>query len=156
MTNTTPSCTVVTRLSELKLGPAVTVTPDLRIDQVARIMRAHDVSALVVGEPGEPVSIVTESDLAQAMADGRPVTDPVATIASDNPVTISHDATVMDAATLMLRERLRHLIVTRGRRVRGMVSIGDLLAALVTAVTPDTVFVRLTRVSIDPPELWLG
>jgi signal-transduction protein with cAMP-binding, CBS, and nucleotidyltransferase domain len=156
MTNTTPGSSVVTRISELRLGPAVTVTPDLRIDQVARIMRAHDVSALVVGEPGDPVAIVTERDLTQAMADRRPVTDPVATIDSDNPITIAHDATVMEAATLMLREGLRHLVVTRGRRVTGVVSIRDALATLVTAVTPDTVFVRLARVSIDPPELWLG
>jgi CBS domain-containing protein len=155
MTSTTP-CSVVTRIDELRLRAAVTVTPDLHLDQIARIMRAHDVSALVVGEPGDPVSIVTERDLTQALADGRPAGDPVAAVASPGPLTIPHDATVMEAATVMLREGLRHLVVTRGRRAVGVVSIRDALAALVTAVTPDTVFVHLERLIVDPPELWLG
>ena len=32
----------------------------------------------------------------------------------------------------------------------------DALAALVKAVTPDTVFVMLERMEIDTPEVWLG
>jgi CBS domain-containing protein len=146
----------VTRLDEIGLRPAVVIAPDAPLDQAARVMRAHGVSALVVGDPGETVSILTERDVTQAVADGRPPTDQVAAIASADPLTLRADATVMDAATLMLREGLRHLIVTRNNRVAGIVSIRDALAALVTTVTPDTVFVRLQRITLEPPELWLG
>jgi len=37
-----------------------------------------------------------------------------------------------------------------------VVSMRDALAALVPAVTPDTVFVMLEQVRVDAPELWLG
>ena len=37
-----------------------------------------------------------------------------------------------------------------------IVSIRDVLAALVKPVTPDTVFVRLQRITIGAPENWLG
>lgn len=155
MVNPTPS-PAVTRIDELRLGNVVTVAGDVPIGQVARIMRAHNVSSVVVGQPGDPVSIVTERDLTQALADARSANDPVSAIASKDPLTVSAGATVMEVATLMLREGLRHLIVTINHRVVGVISIRDVLAALVTAVTPDTVFVRLERVTIDPPELWLG
>jgi hypothetical protein len=38
---------------------------------MSRARRTHDISALLVGEPGELESIVTERDLTQAVADGR-------------------------------------------------------------------------------------
>ncbi len=119
-------------------------------------MRAHDISALVVGEPGDLVSIVTERDLTQALADARPSETEVGAIASAKPLTVSPDATVMDVATLMLREGVRHLVVTRGDRAVGVVSMRDALAALVKAVTADTVFVMLEQMRVDAPELWLG
>jgi signal-transduction protein with cAMP-binding, CBS, and nucleotidyltransferase domain len=146
----------VTRVDELRLRPAVTVSPDAPIDQVARIMRAHNVSALVVGRAGDPVAIVTERDLTQALADGCPADERVVAIASPDPKTVAHDATVIEVATLMLSEGLRHLVVAKQHRVVGIISIRDALAALVTAVTPDTVFIRLERITIDASENWLG
>jgi CBS domain-containing protein len=132
------------------------VAPDAPLDHVARIMRAHNVSALVVGHPGDPISIVTERDLTQALADRCPPGEPVIAIASSNPLTIAHDASVIEAATLMLNRSLRHLVVSRQHRVVGIVSIRDVLAALVSTVTPDTVFVRLQRIAIDTSENGLG
>jgi CBS domain-containing protein len=154
---TKPAMThVVPRVADLRLRPAVAIAPTAPLDQAARIMRAHDISALVVGEPGALVSIVTERDLTQALADTCPRETEVGAIASAKPLTVSPDATVMDVATLMLREGVRHLVVTRGDRAVGVVSMRDALAALVTAVTPDTVFVMLEQVRVDAPELWLG
>ena len=153
---TLPPSPAVTRVDELRLRPAVTVAPDAPLDQAARIMRAHNVSALVVGQPGDPVAIVTERDLTHALADRRPAGGPVVAIASSNPLTVAHDASVIEVATLMLNRGLRHLVVSRHHRVVGIVSIRDVLAALVSTVTPDTVFVRLQRITIDAPENWLG
>jgi hypothetical protein len=51
---------VVPRIGDLGLRPAVAVGPKAPLDQAARIMRAHDISALVVGDPAGLVSIVTE------------------------------------------------------------------------------------------------
>jgi CBS domain-containing protein len=119
-------------------------------------MRAHNVSALVVGHPGDPVAIVTERDITQALADGCLPGERVVVIASSDPLTVAHDASVIEVATMMLNEGLRHLVVSRQHRVVGIVSIRDVLAALVSAVTPDTVFVRLQRITIDAPENWLG
>ena len=147
---------VVPRVDDLRLRPAVAVAADAPLDQAARIMRAHNISALVVGEPGELVSIVTERDLTQALADARPHETKVGAIASADPLTVPLDATVMDVATLMLREGVRHLVVTRRGHAVGVVSMRDALTALVKAVTPDTVFVMLERMEIDTPEVWLG
>jgi CBS domain-containing protein len=69
---------------------------------------------------------------------------------------VAHDASVIEVATLMLNEGLRHLVVSKRHKVVGIVSIRDALAALVSAVTPETVFVRLERITVGMPENWLG
>jgi uncharacterized protein len=154
---TESSAHVVPRVGDLGLRPAVAVAPHAPLEQAARIMRAHDISALVVGEPGGQVSIVTERDLTRAIADARPPETEVAVVASPDPLTVTTDMTVMDLATVMLRHGVRHLVVVGdNRRVVGVVSMRDALTALVQTVTPDTVFVMLQRVQIDAPEIWLG
>lgn len=149
-TRTTP------RVDDLGLRPVVTVAADASLDQVARVMRAHDISALVVGRPNELISIVTERDLTQALADGHPPDTAVRTVASPDPVTVPPDASAVDAAALMLRHGVRHLVVAHGRHAVGVLSMRSVLAALVAAVTPDTVVLMLEQLRFDPPELWLG
>jgi signal-transduction protein with cAMP-binding, CBS, and nucleotidyltransferase domain len=144
------------RIDELRLRPIVTIAAGSRLDEVAHLMRTLNVSTLVVGDPDGPLAIVTEHDLTQALADGRSASDTVDAIASTDPVTVASDASVMEVATLMLRECLGHLIVTRRHRVIGMVSIRSVIAALVTTMTTDTVLVRLERHTIDPPAVSLG
>jgi CBS domain-containing protein len=109
-----------------------------------------------VSERGEPLSILTERDLTRALAEDCEPGTPVATLASPHPVTIPPDATAMDAATLMLRDGIRHLVVAQGDHAVGIVSIRDLLAVLVQTVTPDSVFLMLQRLEIDAPDNWLG
>jgi CBS domain-containing protein len=155
MTNM-PSTPVAPRVDDRGLRPAVTIAPSAPLDQAARIMRAHDISALVVGRPGELVSIVTERDLTQALADGLTPATAVAAVASPEPLTVPPDASILDAAMLMLRHGVRHLVVARGRHAIGVLSMRDVLAALVAAVTPDTILVMLEQLHVDPPELWLG
>jgi CBS domain-containing protein len=119
-------------------------------------MRINGVSALVVGHASEPVALVTERDLAVAMADERPLSDQVATVASAAPLTVSPDDTVIDAVNLMLRGDVRHLVVARDRRLVGVVSIRDLLAALVAPDPLDFISVHVDRIVVDPPDLWIG
>jgi CBS domain-containing protein len=156
MTDTETTHPAVTTIGELYLRVPVTVAPTAAIDQAARIMRAHEISALLVGRPGDPVAIVTERDITRCVAEGRPLSGQVGALATADPVTVSPGDTVLDAATLLLREGISHAVVTRGHRAIGVVSLRELLAALVAAVTPATVFVRMARIAIDAPEMWLG
>jgi hypothetical protein len=50
---------------------------------------------------------------------------------------------------------VRRLVVTRGGRAVGVVSVRDPLAASVTAVTTETVLVMVERMLIGVPGHWL-
>jgi signal-transduction protein with cAMP-binding, CBS, and nucleotidyltransferase domain len=111
-------------------------------------MREQDIASLVVAEIGDRITIVTERDLTAALADG---TDPGATVvdaASVDPITVPFDCTVVDAAATMLHHAVRHLVVTRGDRAMGVVSIRDVLGVLIQATTPETMLVMLQQAAL--------
>ena len=144
------------RIDQLPLRSLVTIGPDASLRAAARLMRAADVSALVVGEPGRPVSVLTERDLTAALAADTDPGAPVTSAASPDPVTVDRHASVVAAAAAMLRLGVRHLVVVEGSRAVGMVSMRDALGVLLRAVTPEPVFALLRSQEPDLPELWLG
>lgn len=144
------------RIDQLPLRPLVTIRPDASLRAAARLMRAEDVSALVVGVPGRPVAVLTERDLTAAMAVGTDPVTPVAAATADDPVTVDRHASVVSASAAMLRLGVRHLVVVDGSRAVGMVSMRDALSALLRVLTPRPVAARLRSEEPDLPELWLG
>src|SRR5690606_2553597 len=106
----------------------------------------HSIASVIVSRPDEPVAILTERDVTRAVAADRPPGTPAAGLASPRPLTVDADTVVLDAAGLMLTENVRHLVVTRDDRAVGVVSMRDLLAALVDAVTPERLYVMLQAI----------
>ena len=93
-------------------------------------MRDHGVGALLVMEDEELVGIITERDLLRAMAEGlAPRVTPVSAFMSPTPVTAGPDDDVATAARLMVEHEIRHLPITEGDRVLGVVSARDVLVA---------------------------
>lgn len=142
------------RVGELWIQPALILEPGTTLTEAARAMRVRDVSSAVVGIPGAPVAIVTERDLVRAIAESRAADEAVERIATSDPLTVERSTTVLDAATTMLRAGLRHLVVVDDHKVVGVVSMRDLLGALVTSATADSAVVHLWRLSIESPEAW--
>ena len=96
--------------------------------QAAALMHARSVGALVIVEGARAAGIFTERDLLRALADGRdPAQALVAEYMTVDPVTIESDARAERAALVMARHGFRHLPVTEGGRLVGLVSAGDLL-----------------------------
>jgi CBS domain-containing protein len=108
----------------------VTIEPDASVHMAARLMRAADVSALVVGTPGGLVSVVTERDVVRAVAEGLAPATPVASIATPDPAVVEASASLLVAATAMMELGVRHLVVVEGSRAVGLISIRDVLAML--------------------------
>jgi signal-transduction protein with cAMP-binding, CBS, and nucleotidyltransferase domain len=137
----------------LVIRPAVSVAESASVGDVVAAMRTHDVSAVVIGEQ---LGIVTERDLARAVEDGVRPADPVERVVTRQPVVVSGDLPVVDAAALMLNQGVRHLVVDLGPGQVGVISTRDVLAVLLQAVDPHMWLTSL-RIAIEsPPELWLG
>ncbi len=112
----------------------VTVQADERLATAAARMEDHQVRSLVVLDWHGLVGILTEHDLARAVADGAEaelVT--VREYMTEQPATVTLDTDVHEATRLMLELDCRHLPVVHGGGVVGMVSLRDLVGSVLQA-----------------------
>ena len=101
------------------------VSPDTPITEIAKLMRAHDIGCIPIGEDDKLVGMVTDRDIViRAVADGSPGTKPVREIASGNVVCTQPGMSVRDAAKLMGEHQIRRLPVVENERLVGIVSLG--------------------------------
>lgn len=112
-------------------GSAVlTARPGETIQMIVKRFIKEGVGALVVSRDGISLDgIVTERDVSHALAaHGKDVHEmPVSALMSIGVVTCSPDDSILSVATTMTERHLRHLPVKQGRRLAGIVSIGDVL-----------------------------
>lgn len=124
--------TTVRQQLEHKARAIFTIEPEAPVLEAIRAMAAHHVGALLVMQGETLRGIVSERDYARkVILLGRSSADtPVRDIMTSPVITVSPDTTVQTCMQLMTDRRVRHLPVVDGARVVGIVSIGDLLKAV--------------------------
>jgi len=105
----------------------VTVEPSATVAEAATLMGGRGVGSALVLDGGTPTGIFTERDVLRALAsDFDAAHHPVADWMTHDPVSIEADADVSVARDLMLARGFRHLPVTDGGTLVGIVSLRDL------------------------------
>jgi CBS domain-containing protein len=110
--------------------PAVWCVPDTPVREVLKTMRAQRIGSMVIaGSDGVPLGILTTLDVLERIAAPQAsVEAPVSSLMTPRPVTLEEDATLADAAIVMARRGIRHVVVTRDGKLTGVVSERDLFA----------------------------
>jgi CBS domain-containing protein len=101
--------------------------------QAIQVMADKRVGALPVLKDGELVGIVSERDYARkVILQGKSSNDiAVREIMTARVVTVQARHTVEECMALMTEKRIRHLPVTDGERLIGVLSIGDLVKEVI-------------------------
>jgi CBS domain-containing protein len=106
-----------------------TIRPDASLCDAAKDMRDLRLGALLVEENGTYVGVVSETDLVRkGMANAKdPNVEKVRTVMSSPIISIDIDKTASEASDLMSEKAIRHLAVTEGGKIAGIISVRDLL-----------------------------
>ena len=108
------------------------VSPDATVLDALREMAARNCGALLVLEASRPVGIISERDYARKvilMGRGSSTTR-VREIMSPNIIVVAVHVGLDRCMELMTEYRIRHLLVVNGDELAGMISIGDVVKAL--------------------------
>jgi len=116
----------------LKSKDVWTISPDAPVLDAIRLMAERGIGALPVVQGAELVGIVSERDYARKVfLLGRSSAETaVRDIMSSPVVTISSDQAVHNCMEIMTDQRIRHLPVVEKGRLIGMISIGDIVKAV--------------------------
>ena len=125
--------TYVSQLLDRKGRAMYSIEPEDPVLEAIQLMADHHVGALLVMKADELVGIVSERDYARkVILLGRSSAEtPVWQIMSSPVLTVSLQHTVQECMELMTEHRVRHLPVVESGHVVGVVSIGDLVKAVI-------------------------
>lgn len=123
----------VRQLLEAKAPEIFAIGPDAPVIEAIRLMAEKRIGAVVVMQAGRLAGILSERDYARKVVlQGRSSKDtPVSAIMTADVIGIGLDDTVDSCMQLVTEKRIRHLPVLDGDVVLGMVSIGDLVKAVI-------------------------
>lgn len=108
--------------------PSVTIDAESSVLDTVKLMRDNKVGAILVTENSEITSIFTETDLLRKVAaDEKPMDSiKVSSVMSKPLVSIDAEAKMLKAFYEMQQRNIRHLTVTEGGKVVGILSIKDI------------------------------
>jgi CBS domain-containing protein len=117
------------------MRPALTtVEANAHLAAAAYLMKHAGETALVVIDEEQarrPVGLVTDADIAEAVADGRDVNEVrIRDLMTTEPIIVAATASIQEVARSMVTRQLRHLPVVSNVGLVGIVDIGDVCRVL--------------------------
>lgn len=125
---------LVQQLLDRKGTEIISIVQDASVFDAIKLMADRAVGSLLVMDGSDLQGIVTERDYARkVIVKGRSSeSTEVREIMSTDIVTATTQQTVNECMTLMTERRIRHLPVVRDGEVIGLISIGDLVQAIIS------------------------
>lgn len=116
-----------------KTAEVYSVAPNDSVIDAIRLMAQKGVGAVLVMEGAKLVGIISERDYARKVVlQGRSSADTaVREIMTAEVVTVGLQQTVAECMRIVTEHRIRHLPVMDGDEVAGVISIGDLVKAVI-------------------------
>src|SRR5712671_3930049 len=117
--------------------PLTTVEQGAHVAAAAYLMKHAGATALLIrdGHTGQPIGIITQADIAHAVADGKDVNSVrIYDLMTTRPTVISTTTSVRGAANVMTSGHFRHLPVVGDAGLVGIVDITDVCRALLSPI----------------------
>jgi CBS domain-containing protein len=119
------------KVRDVASSAVVAVGPAQSLREATQLMAKHRVGSAVVQDAEQLIGILTERDVLNAVASGTvPDEVTVQDIMTADVVTVGPDWDLVEAAGEMARRRIRHLVVYEGGQLLGVLSVRDVLPAL--------------------------
>ena len=123
----------ITQILKNKSPEIITVRPNDSVFVALQVMASYNVGALPVVAPEGLVGIFSERDYARkvALKGMKSESTEVRDIMTSEVICANLAMSVFDCMQLMSGKKIRHLPILEGRELLGILSIGDLVKAII-------------------------
>ena len=96
--------------------------------EAIQLMNKFDIGSIIVIQRAKPVGIITDRDVIRniALSQLDPVNLKAKDLMSKPLVTIDENATIEEAAHIMVRKKIKRLPVLKGEKLTGIVTVTDI------------------------------
>lgn len=126
--------TLVSQILQAKGSQTWTITPNATVFDALSLMAEKDIGALVVVENDSVIGIFSERDYSRKIIlQGKSSRNTkVQDIMTDEVLCVRPDQSVSKCMALMTDKHVRHIPVLDNGRLVGVISIGDVVKAIIT------------------------
>jgi CBS domain-containing protein len=131
-------------LEEKKMPRLIYLKPDNTVIEALDLMAEKNVGAVMIMDNEKLTGIFSERDYARkGIIKGRKAkSTPLSEVMIPDVITVSPEMNIEDCMNLFIDKRIRHLPVMEGERVIGMLSIGDIVNAIILEQTEHIKFLE--------------
>lgn len=125
--------TTVARVLTDKGAEVISVAPNATVYEALEVMESHNIGAVIVLAGENLVGILSERDYARkvVLLDRMSRKTRVSTIMTSEVVTVEPATTMVDCMGIMTERKIRHLPVDVEGTIVGVISIGDVVKAII-------------------------
>lgn len=125
---------VKTLLANKKIRSILSVSPSTTVYDALVVMSEHNIGALLVMDNDRLAGIFSERDYARkGIIKGRKANSTtISEVMTSNVYTVSPSMNIMECMEIMSARKFRHLPVVDDGKVIGILSVGDIVTALIT------------------------
>ncbi|HIJ97801.1 TPA: CBS domain-containing protein [archaeon] len=106
----------------------ITISSDATLAEASKVMSKNDIGGILVEKKGDLVGIFTEKDLVNSVSKGKNPTSIKLKDAMSSPlITIEPDQSILDAAQLMTKNKIRKLPVKNKGKLVGIITADDIV-----------------------------
>ncbi|EQB90071.1 CBS domain-containing protein [Clostridium punense] len=114
------------RINDIMTKDVIKVDVQSNVQDVAKILREHNIGSVPVCRDNKVVGIITDRDIViRAIADGN-TSLTAGDIMTSNPVTCTSNTNVEDVSRIMSERQIRRIPIVDNSSLVGMVALGDL------------------------------
>lgn len=124
--------TVKMLLDSKKISKVISIKPEQTVLDALTVLAEYNIGALVVMEGEKLVGIFSERDYARKgiLKDRSAKSTTISEVMTPNVFTVSSNMTTKDCMQLMSDKHFRHLPVVDNDKVIGVLSVGDIVSAI--------------------------
>ena len=124
--------TNVSELLKSKGNQSFSISPDESVFNALSKMAEYNIGSLLVTREGKLLGLFSERDYVRKVVQEKYTTDnPVELFLNQKVLFVSPETTIQDSMKLMTSERTRHLPVLENNEIVGIISIGDVIKAMI-------------------------